>query len=86
MINRGVWTQFDPENLLFSLRLVRRGVSLTTHGGVGRGVYSPAVSLMEVLACLPVDISLSSMRPSRRLVSTKTHDFIPWTRDARIHA
>ena len=42
--DRGISAQWDSEKPLFPLRLVRRGVSLTSQGGLARGVHSPAVS------------------------------------------
>lgn len=68
MMTRGITAKWDVEKLLFPLTLVRRGVSLTSQGGLARVSHSPAVSLVLVLGCLLLNLSLSSMQFARRLV------------------
>lgn len=61
IVNGGISAQWAAERLLFPLRLGHPGVNLPSQGGLERGVHPPAVRLLAVLACFPLDISLLSM-------------------------
>ena len=74
----GISERQDAEKLPFLSRLVQRVVSQTSQGGLERWVYTLliAVSLMEVLVCLPRACLAST---PRRLADKKTKSLGPET-------